>query len=447
MWLVTRKIVFFAGIFAAALHIQAQNSHEPSVLSMAETGAYSILERSDWLRYDNGKYTGLVRHEVRATIIPKPAEQNNSASASALDKVFLYQGSFFVLQNTLRDMRQSAQPVDAVIPVSFKVLKNGTVVIENDQGFPAMRSFPAFPAQSVRPGLKWIASGNRAADPLNLGNPVIVPFTAEYEYRGIEKYRDVPVHRIYAAYAVRYQNSAVMANSYAKVQGYHKVDILIRVEDGLPVFMRDDLDETYTLAGGSTVRLKGFTLTFGTGIIPMDRGEVIASLGNKLHIEKLPDPDVVVSTPPALPQAAPSPISEAEDRPVVNTGGLQDSAIDLTPVPEGIRLTMRNIHFVADSAELLPAERPRLDLLADALKQIPDRTFLVEGHTAATGRPTGEMELSLERAKRIVDELVRRGIAADRFIYKGWGGTKPVGNNTTNDGRSANRRVEITILE
>jgi outer membrane protein OmpA-like peptidoglycan-associated protein len=126
---------------------------------------------------------------------------------------------------------------------------------------------------------------------------------------------------------------------------------------------------------------------------------------------------------------------------------LQDSAIDLTPVPEGIRLTIRNILFVADSADFLPAERSRLDLIAEALKQIPDRTFLVEGHTAATGRPAGERELAIERAQRMVEELVRRGISADRFIYKGWGGTRPVGDNSTNEGRSANRRVEITILE
>jgi outer membrane protein OmpA-like peptidoglycan-associated protein len=170
--------------------------------------------------------------------------------------------------------------------------------------------------------------------------------------------------------------------------------------------MRDDLDETYTTADGSTFQCKGFTLTFGETIVPIDRVEVIVSLETVL--------------PPA---------------------------VDLTPVPEGIRLTVRDIRFVPDSAEFLPAERPRLDLLAEALKQIPDRTFLVEGHTASTGSPAEEMELSVERARHMVEELVRRGISAGRFIYKGWGGTKPVGDNSTDSGRSANRRVEITILE
>jgi outer membrane protein OmpA-like peptidoglycan-associated protein len=448
------KILFvIIGIYIVCLQSQAQNISEPVALAMAETGAYSIIERSDWRRYNNGRYAGLVRQEVRASILPQEAEKNNGISNST----FLYQGNFFVLQNTLRDMRQSARAVDEVVPVSFEIRENGTMLIKNDRGFPAMRGFPSFPAQRVTPGSKWRAPGSRAVNPLNPAQPVIMPFTAEYEYRGIENYGDMRVHRLYATYASRYQNIATGADSFTRVQGSHKVDILIRVEDGLPVFMRDDLDETYTTVDGSTVQFKGFTLTFGEGIVPMNRGEIIASLGTALRIERLPGPAVPVEPVPqpvvspaahTVPESGPS---EAEDQalappPAVNTV-LRDSAIDLTPVPEGIRLTIKDIRFVPDSAEFLAAERPRLDLIAEALKQIPERTFLVEGHTAATGRSSGEMELSLERARHMVDELVKRGISADRFIYKGWGGTKPLGDNSTSTGRSVNRRVEITILE
>jgi outer membrane protein OmpA-like peptidoglycan-associated protein len=119
----------------------------------------------------------------------------------------------------------------------------------------------------------------------------------------------------------------------------------------------------------------------------------------------------------------------------------------MAAVPGGVRLTVKDIRFVPDSDEFLAAEYPRLDKIAQALEQIPDRTFLVEGHTAAIGRAQGEMDLSLRRAKRMVDELVSRGISASRFLYKGWGGTQPLGDNATEEGRSLNRRVEITILE
>lgn len=123
------------------------------------------------------------------------------------------------------------------------------------------------------------------------------------------------------------------------------------------------------------------------------------------------------------------------------------SGIEVAPVPEGVRLTVRNLRFAADSDRLLPEERGRLDLLAQALRGVGERTILVEGHTAAVGRPAGELELSVARAKRIVDELSVRGIPADRFLYVGWGGTKPAADNATEEGRARNRRVEITILE
>jgi outer membrane protein OmpA-like peptidoglycan-associated protein len=86
-------------------------------------------------------------------------------------------------------------------------------------------------------------------------------------------------------------------------------------------------------------------------------------------------------------------------------------------------------------------------MIARVLRESPDRLFLVEGHTAAGGGPAAEMELSVRRAQRMAEELSKLGIAIDRFIYKGWGGTMPLGDNASDEGRRLNRRVEITILE
>jgi outer membrane protein OmpA-like peptidoglycan-associated protein len=110
-------------------------------------------------------------------------------------------------------------------------------------------------------------------------------------------------------------------------------------------------------------------------------------------------------------------------------------------------LTIKDVRFEPDSDEILASERPRLDMIARILRESPDRNFLVEGHTAAIGRPAGEMELSVRRAKRMAAELAGLGIPIERFIYKGWGGTKPLSDNATDEGRRLNRRVEITILE
>jgi len=404
------KTIFFLTFLICCVQSYAQNRSEPVVLGVLDAGAYSIVERSDWRRYDNGKYTGLVRNEVRASIVPR---EKTSASA-------FYRGNFFVLQSTLRDMRHSAQAVDAIIPVSFEIMKNGSMEIEDDRGYPMLRGFPSFSDQGVTQGVKWRAQGQRAVDPFNTGQAVIIPFTAEYEYRGMEDYNGVPVHRLFALYGFNYANP-IEPHPYVRVMGSHRVDILIRVTDGLLIFMRDTLTDTYTLNDRSVVEFRGFTLTFNTSFVPMDRNKEISGLEERLKIDPV--------------------------KPEIKTPDIKSPDIELTPVPEGIKLTIKNIQFIADSPQFLPSEIARLDLIAQALKQIPGRTFLVEGHTASIGQPANEMQLSIDRAVSTINELVKRGISADRFIYKGWGGTRPIGDNATDAGRSVNRRVEITILE
>jgi outer membrane protein OmpA-like peptidoglycan-associated protein len=466
-----KKIALKAALVGALLHIvllglPSLYAQESIDLVMAETGPYSLVERSDWRRYNNGKYVGLVHREVRASISPKPAPQNATANSN-----FLYQGNFFVLEETLRDMRASAQAVNEVVPVKFQLNKNGAIFVENDQGFPRLRGFPAFPTRKVTQGTKWTAPGNRMVDPLNTGNPVLVPLTAEYEYMGVENYPDrpdgTPVHRIKAGYSTRYQSNGTSQTNFVRLQGNHSVDIFIRVSDGLPLLMRDNLDETYFWADGSSVRFVGFTLTFGTGITPLDRDTLISSLENLLVpeppaivVQPLPTPEPVIAEPtektpePVIAEPAEKTpetpvIAEPAEKtpPVITPTPDMGANIEVSSVPEGIRLTIKDIRFVPDSADFLPEETSRLDIIANALKQVPERTFLVEGHTASTGAPHDEMNLSIERAQRMVAAMVARGISADRFIYKGWGGTKPVGDNASNAGRALNRRVEITILE
>jgi outer membrane protein OmpA-like peptidoglycan-associated protein len=267
----------------------------------------------------------------------------------------------------------------------------------------------------------------------------------------VELYRDIPVHRISAKYAMRYSVPSPSFDQpsrkpgdpglFSSLQGSHTVDILIKTADGLPLLIRDNLDETFSWPDRSTVRFKGFTLIFSEGVMPVNRTTMIASIGNTLGGQKNATEKQTANSRPRLEAAAIEGL-------VAGSGSPGSSPIDLVSVPEGIRLVIKDIRFIPDSDEFLPEERPRLDIIAEALKlALPHQNFLVEGHTASLGKPNGEMELSVQRAKRMVDELAKRGISESRFIYKGWGGTKPVGNNSNEEGRSLNRRVEITILE
>ena len=92
-------------------------------------------------------------------------------------------------------------------------------------------------------------------------------------------------------------------------------------------------------------------------------------------------------------------------------------------------------------------EKERLDELAEILKMAAEGTFLVEGYTASTGKPEGEKILSEKRAKKIALEMKNRGVNAQAFICRGWGGKNPVASNETEEGRTMNRRVEFEILK
>jgi outer membrane protein OmpA-like peptidoglycan-associated protein len=69
--------------------------------------------------------------------------------------------------------------------------------------------------------------------------------------------------------------------------------------------------------------------------------------------------------------------------------------------------------------------------------------LVVEGHTDTVGTPEGNQSLSEQRAQAVVAWLVAHGVRAARLDSRGWGGTQPVADNSTVDGRAKNRRVEL----
>ena len=129
---------------------------------------------------------------------------------------------------------------------------------------------------------------------------------------------------------------------------------------------------------------------------------------------------------------------------------IEDSKVpDVEPskTPNVIKLTMYDIKFVADKADILPEESGRLDVIVEALLKVAkDAHFLIEGHTADVNRPAEQLELSIKRADRIAEELVKRGISVERIETTGYGSTKPIAPNDTRENRAKNRRVEITII-
>lgn len=112
----------------------------------------------------------------------------------------------------------------------------------------------------------------------------------------------------------------------------------------------------------------------------------------------------------------------------------------------GLVMTLQEgVLFEYDKAELKSGAMRSLDPLIAFLKEYPDRTLVIEGHTDGTGSDSYNADLSQRRAEAVRGFLASNGISADRIIARGYGESYPVTTNATEAGRQQNRRVEVVI--
>ncbi len=107
---------------------------------------------------------------------------------------------------------------------------------------------------------------------------------------------------------------------------------------------------------------------------------------------------------------------------------------------------LENVYFDFGKATLRPESYPSLNELADMLKSKPNITIEIGGHTDNVGDDASNMTLSQNRAESVRTYLINKGINGSRMIAKGYGETKPVATNDTDEGRQQNRRTEVKIL-
>jgi len=122
---------------------------------------------------------------------------------------------------------------------------------------------------------------------------------------------------------------------------------------------------------------------------------------------------------------------------------------DVDVVREGDDLLLRmpsGITFATDSSNIQPQFRSTLDQVAQTLSQY-DQTYIdVYGHTDSTGSESYNQALSERRAQSVADYLSSHGVQAARIATRGFGETQPIASNDTEEGRAANRRVEIKLV-
>ncbi len=121
--------------------------------------------------------------------------------------------------------------------------------------------------------------------------------------------------------------------------------------------------------------------------------------------------------------------------------------IYMTEIEVGITVRLKNIYFDFDKTTLKPESFVELNKVVDFLKQNSKVSIEIAGHTDSKGSDVYNLNLSQGRSQAVVDYLASQGIDKPRLQAHGYGETKPIDTNDTDEGRANNRRVEFTILK
>ncbi len=313
-------------------------------------------------------------------------------------------------------MGQSSKAITEEYDTAYQVDALGVYTIPDDQILPVVRNVPTFPDRELKPGDTWTSPGQELHDLRNdfgVDRLLRVPFDVTYVYEG-PTIRD--------------------GKNLQVIQSDYNIDV--------PTGFRSDRDLYPVRMSGYSHQIHYFNLEKGREEgyeetydlkLTMNTGQVVdyVGKGNSFLVEA---------------KAMDKPAIADQVKKDLEQSGLGN--VEVKAVPRGVSINLDNILFPGDSSDLVPSEQQKLKLIADILKQYPDRDILVEGHTADVVGGKEPQKLSEDRAAAVGNYLLSLGVRQPNQVsYRGWGATRPLAPNDTEEHRAKNRRVEITILE
>jgi outer membrane protein OmpA-like peptidoglycan-associated protein len=125
----------------------------------------------------------------------------------------------------------------------------------------------------------------------------------------------------------------------------------------------------------------------------------------------------------------------------------QKAIVQAKAQPDAKPVILEKLFFAKNKAEILPQSEGELIKLVNMMNNNPAMQIRIDGHTDESGAEDLNKKLSVERAQAVVNFLVMFDVDATRMTYNGFGSTKPLAKNDTEEGRKLNRRVEFTITK
>lgn len=412
-----RRTLALAAAFCAAAGLFAQES---------------VLLRFKYKKDDNYRILSTVREDVkvngrlnhRAEIVSRV-----TITVTDVDKngVGTIDGTFMTSEKSTGAYGNERLGWGETFQSQYKRDGRGTFDIADSYFMPTIRDMPIFPEHPVKVGDTWTASGYEAEDlrrePLFIEKPFKVPFVAEYEYlrdeEGISsdaKHEKKTFQVISVKYNIFYEaplpdDAWLLGDVPASTMGYSHRTIWWDNEKG----QIDHTDEQFRIV-------------------------IESARGNRFDFSGTTHEEITEFTRTATEEN----LKDVQEK--ITQMGLRD--VSVTKSENGLTISMENIQFKPDSAELTESEMAKIRKIAAILQAYPDNDLLVSGHTALAGTENARQQLSEARAESVADFLVGLGVREkNRVFTRGFGARVPIASNQTEEGKAKNRRVEITILD
>ena len=366
-------------------------------LNYSSSDKYELSIRGDFKVYLNDKYQGLNVHQIKG-ILDVEKTGNNQMNIS---------GNVYQFKKTMRDNISVGNEIDKSEKCAFTLLPDGKMESSGNPVFPPLQGVPFFPDKDIKPGDIYENNGIANVALFNQNETANINIISKTKYAGKKEYNGNTFDYFEISY---YYQDIIKSNDIKSAKGQHNLGLIFNNSSGKPVLIKDTFSEEFELKNGERLKQNGFYFYFYKLIVPMNKDKMIVDLKKEIEDKKIKDLEVVKKN-------------------------------------EGVSITINNLKFKPDSRELLDSEKPKLNDLADSLKKIPERSFMIVGHTALFGTKEEQQKLSLERAKTIAEFLIKSGIPESRIFFTGRGADEPVAPNNSETNMQKNRRVEIIIQE
>jgi flagellar motor protein MotB len=280
-----------------------------------------------------------------------------------------------------------------------------------------VQGLPSFPRGALKPGDTWQENASISLDLANFGiaEPVTLTTPVSYKLVEISEIEGLSYYHITAVWSPIWIPDAktAKASKIERISGLSSMDLYWDNKAGSPK-KADFVEELqYRFTEKSSLLLTRTTKEDFETATDIVREKMIEDLNKQIETQKVAN-------------------------------------VEVKQTDEGIVLSIENIQFEAESAVLSDTEKKKIDGIGKLLSGLASRKLSIVGHAAnIAGSDEKELlTLSAGRAKAVADYLVEAGFrTADSVVSSGMGGSKPLADNATPEGRSKNRRVEIVIMD